>query len=273
MLRQIGRAVAARRSCILAYHGVGDGPAAWDPHGLLVDEQSFRRQLDLLLAAGFEFVTVSDFARRAGAGERGLVALTFDDGMRDNHDVVRPILADLGGLPATVFVISGLMGGPNPWMSPESGERFMTADEVLACRDAGWEIGAHTETHPDLSTLDRATCAGEMVRSRDALEALTGAPVPAFAYPFCRYGRAAYEAAGDAGFELALTCEARGSSSDRHALRRTIIVRGDGDGVFMARLAGVYDPLFFGRAGTWARARSRGVRVALRRARGIPVRD
>jgi peptidoglycan/xylan/chitin deacetylase (PgdA/CDA1 family) len=273
LFRRIARAVAAQRSCILAYHGVGELPAGWDPHRLVVDEQSFGRHLDMLLGAGFEFVTVSDYARRTGAGERGLVALTFDDGMRDNHDVVSPMLAARGGLPATVFVISGLMGRPNPWMSPAAEERFMTAAEVLALRDAGWEIGAHTETHPDLSTLDRATCAEEMRRSRDALEALIGAPVPAFAYPFCRYGPAAYAAAGDAGFDLALTCEGRGSSADRHALRRTIVVRGDGDHVFLARVAGVYDPLVFGRAGTWARARSRGVRTALRRARGIPVPD
>lgn len=273
MRRQIGRTIARRRSSILAYHGVGDGPEAWDPHGLKVSEASFRRQLTLLLEAGFTFVTVSELARRAAGGERGLVALTFDDGMEDNHRVVRPLLQEFGGLPATVFVISGLLGAPNPWMSAESGERFMTADEILDCRDAGWEIGAHTETHPDLSTLDRAACAREMRASRESLENLTGADVSAFAYPFCRYGPAAYAAAADADFEIALTCKARGSATDPHALRRTIVVRGDSDLVFLGRLAGVYDPVFFGQTGRSLRGRTRSARVALRRVWHAGARD
>jgi peptidoglycan/xylan/chitin deacetylase (PgdA/CDA1 family) len=259
--------VAARRCCILAYHGVGDGSDAWDPHGLQVTQASFRRQLELLRGSGFEFVTASELARRARTGERGLVALTFDDGMEDNHHVVRPLLLELGGLPATVFVVSGLMGKPNPWMEPEAGQRFMTAQEVLACRDAGWEIGAHTETHPDLSTLDREACAREMRASRATLEALTEGPVPAFAYPFCRFGPAARAAVADAGFESAFTCQARGAADDPHALRRTIIIRRDSDLVFIARLAGIYDPLFYGRAGVWLRDRTRLLRTALRRVR------
>lgn len=264
MLRQLGRVVAARRSVVLAYHGVGDGPAEWDPHGLQVSEAAFRRQIELLRGAGFEFVTVSELARRAAAGERGLVAITFDDAMEDNHHVVRPLLEGLGGIPATVFVISGLIGRPNPWMAPESGQRFMSEEEILACRASGWEIGAHTETHPDLSTLDREACAREMRASREALRALTGDEVSAFAYPFCRYGPEAKAAVADAGFALAVTCEARGTPSDPHALRRTIIVRGDGDAVFLGRLAGIYDPVFFGRPGQWARARTRGLRMAWR---------
>jgi peptidoglycan/xylan/chitin deacetylase (PgdA/CDA1 family) len=268
MLRQIGRLVAARRCCILAYHGVGDGPDALDPHGLQVTEAAFRRQIELLKEAGFEFVTASELARRARAGDRGLVALTFDDAMEDNHHVVRPLLHELGGLPATVFVISGLMGRANPWMEPEAGQRFMTPQEVLACRDAGWEIGAHTVTHPDLSTLDREECACEMRESRVALEELTQSPVPAFAYPFCRFGPAARAAVADAGFEWGFTCEARGAADDPHALRRTIIIRRDSDLVFTLRLAGVYDPLFHGPAGSWLRARTRRLRTLLRRVRG-----
>ena len=39
------------------------------------------------------------------------VALSFDDGMDDNHAVVLPLLTELG-LTATVYVTTGLIGKP-----------------------------------------------------------------------------------------------------------------------------------------------------------------
>ncbi len=184
--------VRSRRSVILGYHGVAPSSPAEDPHNLRVSPECFRAQVALLGDAGFRFVTVRELAERMDGGPPppGLVALSFDDGMEDNHSVLLPILKELG-IGATVYVTTGLIGQPNPWLAESSGARMMTEGELCELAGAGIELGAHTVSHPDLSTLDREACLREMVDSREALERLTGAAVSTFAYPFCRYGDAA----------------------------------------------------------------------------------
>lgn len=60
---------------------------------------------------------------------------------------------------------------------------MMTADEVRAIRFAGMEVGAHTHTHPILSSLDDGDACAEIVRGKRELETILSAPVDVFAYP------------------------------------------------------------------------------------------
>ncbi len=260
-LRRFGR----NGSVVLCYHGVAAPAADVDPGSLRVSPDSFRAQVELLLEAGFEFLTVAEFVRRARGGTPppGLAALSFDDGMDDNHSVVLPILRDYG-IPATVYVVTGLIGMPNPWLSPGAHSRMMTVEELRELADAGVELGAHSVTHPDFSQLDRETSLREMVESRDTLERLTGAAVTTFAYPFCKYNAASAAAAREAGFDAAVTCWERGSW-DPYELKRPLITGRDGIPSFVLKIVGVYLPLFDNRGARIARAATHGLRRKLRR--------
>jgi peptidoglycan/xylan/chitin deacetylase (PgdA/CDA1 family) len=267
--RRVARGLRARRSIVLCYHGVGPSTTRTDPGFLRVDPDAFRAQLDLLLGAGFEFVTIAEFVARSADGEPppGLVALTFDDGMDDNHDYVLPMLLRRG-LAATVFVTTGLIGKPNPWMASDSGARMMTVAELRELVRAGFEIGAHTVTHPDLSQLDFENCLREMSDSRKTLERLLGIRVQSFAYPYCHYGPAALEAVRAAGFTAAVTCHERGSW-DRYELKRAMITGKDGLPSFVLKLADLYQPLFDSRAVGFVRAATRARRVRRRERREL----
>jgi peptidoglycan/xylan/chitin deacetylase (PgdA/CDA1 family) len=247
---------------ILCYHGVAPSNAADDPHFLRVSPDRFRHQVESLLDAGFELMTVADLAARAGGGTPppGLAAVSFDDGMHDNHEQALPILGELG-VPATVYVSTGLIGQPNPWIASDS--RMMTADELLELHAAGWELGAHTVTHPDLSALDRDDCLREIGASRTALEELTGAPVRTFAYPFCKYGDAALEAVAELEFDAAVTCWGRGGWS-RYEMKRQMITGKDGFPSFVLKLWEAYQPLFDSAPGRMARATTRSARARTR---------
>jgi peptidoglycan/xylan/chitin deacetylase (PgdA/CDA1 family) len=256
------RTLAERRSVILAYHGIGPSLSDDDPHFLRVPEARFRAQVESLQAAGFELVTVAELAASANGGEPppGLAAISFDDGMEDNYSQALPILRDLGA-PATVYVTTGLIGQRNPWITYET--RMMTAEELLELHSEGWELGAHTVNHPDLSQLDQAECLREMTESRTTLEELTGEPVHTFAYPFCKYGPDALAAVDEAGFRAAVTCHGRGGWSP-YEMKRQMITGKDRGASFVLKLWELYQPLFESAPGRVARATTRSVRSRAR---------
>jgi peptidoglycan/xylan/chitin deacetylase (PgdA/CDA1 family) len=259
------RRLAARRSFIICYHGVGPSSARIDPGFLRVRPNMFRAQLELLAGAGFEFVTVSDLAGqvRSAPPPPGMVALSFDDAMDDNHAFLLPLAREYG-IRVTVYVATGMMGKPNPWMGEGSGARMMTVDELRELVSAGFEIGAHTVTHPDLSRLDFESCFEEANESKLALERLLGIDVRTFAYPFCRYGPAAVEAVQAAGFTAAVTCEGRGSWTP-YELPRTLVTGKDGMSAFLLKLAGLHEPLWSSPPVRLARMATRGLRARRRK--------
>ncbi len=60
---------------------------------------------------------------------------------------------------------------------------MLSSDMIRALHRAGVEIGAHTVSHPILTSLPDEAALQEMVDSKRTLEAIIGAPVRYFAYP------------------------------------------------------------------------------------------
>ncbi len=258
------RRLAARRSVILGYHGIGTAPARDDLFRLLVSPEQFTMQLELLLGAGFRFVTVAELADRldGDAPPPGLASVSFDDGLRDNYITAMPILRRFG-IRATVYPVVGFLGGHSPWISHGPAGEILGEEELRGLVAEGWEIGAHTMTHPDLSELDYAACRLEIEESRDALERITGQPVRTFAYPFGHYGPAAVAAARDAGFRAAVTT---GSGSWAPLeLTRAMVSAGDPFPVLMLKLTDRYEPLVSSPALRLVRQASKQIRTGLGR--------
>jgi peptidoglycan/xylan/chitin deacetylase (PgdA/CDA1 family) len=90
---------------------------------------------------------------------------------------------------------------------------FMNADELrLLAREPLASIGAHTVTHPALSTLDAADARREMLENRTYLQACLDADIIDFAYPFgSRLACGPREAmlAAETGFRSAVTTNCR----------------------------------------------------------------
>jgi peptidoglycan/xylan/chitin deacetylase (PgdA/CDA1 family) len=259
--------ICRQRSVVLGYHGVAKSRLRDDLSLLQVSPSRFRRHVELLLSAGFSFVTLAELARRAGGGtpEPGLAAVTFDDGMRNNHTTALPILSEYG-IPATVYVTIGFIGGVSPWIgSPDDGA-MMDEPELRELAGAGWELGAHTMTHADLSTLDYDACLSEIEGSRQELERIGGVSVETFAYPFGRYGPAALAAARDAEVIAAVTT---GSGSwEPYEMTRAMIGAVDPLAVILLKLTDRYEPLLQSPPARMARRASKRLREGLRSRRG-----
>lgn len=234
-------ALASRRSVILGYHGIDNASRGEDPWRLQVSPTVFEALLELMLRAGFRFVTVAALAGNLDgrAPRSGVAAVSFDDGMRNNHSIALPILDRLA-IPATVYVAVDLIGGHSPWVKGNGGE-MLSEDEIRDLAGAGWEIGAHTMTHPDLATLSYEECRREIEDSRVALERIAAVEVETFAYPFGRYGLAALQATRDIGFKAAVTTGT--GDGTRFELTRAMVSSGDPSVVLMLKLTDHYEPL------------------------------
>lgn len=69
----------------------------------------------------------------------GLICLTFDDGVKSQHDFVAPMLED-AGFGATFYISEGLR-----FLDDKT--RYMTWDEIADLDRRGFEIGNHTRAH------------------------------------------------------------------------------------------------------------------------------
>jgi len=152
--------------------------------------------------------------------------ITFDDGYQDTRVLAAPVLARLR-LPATLFLVSTLVGEGKVWEGDGelAGRPLVSWEDVDELRASGFELGAHTRTHPVLTELPRKKLDAEIAGSRADLAERLGAPPSAFAYPKGKWNLAAAEVARRAGLSSALTVSAgrNGPATPLHALRRTEI--------------------------------------------------
>ena len=97
------------RAAILMYHQISEDRP--DPWNLCVSPAHFREHLEVLRKSGARLLSVADLARALARGEvpRRAIAISFDDGYRDNLDAARPLL-EAYDAPATVFISSGYVG-------------------------------------------------------------------------------------------------------------------------------------------------------------------
>jgi peptidoglycan/xylan/chitin deacetylase (PgdA/CDA1 family) len=161
----------------------------------------FARQLDHLAALGVRGIALRELLDEPEAAEKRVV-LTFDDGYEAIRTAALPLLR-ARGFSATVFVISGRLGGRNDWDGERPGEALLSADSLRELHAVGVEIGSHGATHRALTSLADAELAAETAGSRAALEEILGAPVVSFCYPYGAFDARTVEAVRRAGFRAA----------------------------------------------------------------------
>jgi peptidoglycan/xylan/chitin deacetylase (PgdA/CDA1 family) len=152
------------------------------------------------------------------------VVVTIDDGYRDVRTVAYPILRRLG-IPATIFLVSGALGGANAWdRSGElAGRPVLSREDARVMRTGGIAYGAHTRTHPHLPALPSERLRDEVVDGRRELEQAIGEPVPVFAYPYGERDARCEAIVAEAGFSAACGTESGPNSpaTPPYRLRRT----------------------------------------------------
>ncbi len=148
---------------------------------------------------GFYQISASSGAgtNSAPASSAGpMVSLDFDDGWNSAHDIAFPKLT-AAGLKATFYIVTGRMGAGD----------YMDENKVRDLFRAGEEVGAHTVTHRDLTTLSADDAFAEIKGSRDAIRAMGAGDATAFNYPFGAYDSNIVAMVKSYGFEAARTSD------------------------------------------------------------------
>ena len=220
---------------ILLYHSVADHPSDFAaPYA--VGPATFRRHLDAVAATGATTLTVSGMLAAIAAGrlpERP-VLVTFDDGYRDTLTAAAPALAERG-MTSTVYVTTGVVDGRSP-----GGDPMLNWSEIGELAALGYEIGAHSHTHPQLDTLSAAEMRREVAGSRTRLQDGTSLPIDSFAYPHGYSDARVRRAVRDAGFSSACSVKnALSSPSDpEFTLSRLMVMATATDDEVVGWLAG-----------------------------------
>ncbi len=197
---------------ILRYHVIGAPRVGQQYPYLFVRPQAFVAQLRYLVAQGYEAITLRQLYRYwHGQGRLPArpIVLTFDDGYRCDFTTVAPLLAELRW-PAVLYQCLRFLGPdlPPPYSYGPAANGALTVPEIRMLIRSGWEIDAHTMTHPDLCRASPAQLRFEVTGSREALRRLFGVPVDFFCYPRGLFDDAAVAAVRRAGFLGASTCDA-----------------------------------------------------------------
>lgn len=223
-------------SRILTYHSVGARN-----HEMNVTPEAFRRQMEWL-AAHCHVIPLT-----AAAEAMPGVAVTFDDGYRDVLLNAGPVLRELG-LPATVFVVAGRVGGMLDHDEDPATSALMTWDEIREVEAMGVAIGAHGLTHAGLAPLREEVQGHEISECAALLEGMLGHRVEALAYPYgtsADYTETTKRLVQGRGFKYAVTNHygINTPGTDRWALRRIWIDATDSMGMFKAKVEGRLDVL------------------------------
>ena len=230
---------------MLTYHRVNDNHPQ---DRLSVSSSAFEEQMAELARSGRPVISLPsavDALRRGAVLPEGALAITFDDGYRDNFAVALPIL-ERYRFPAAFFIATSLIGTDatlDRYRGCCADDAMLDWDQVRELRARGHEIGGHTRRHRELAALPEAERAEEIEGCRHDIADRTGQAPDLFCYPRGSESDAAREAVAAAGFVAAFTVApgANVPGMNLYALRRTEVSGDDDVQDFRLKLRGGFD--------------------------------
>lgn len=233
---------------ILRYHSVSD----FRRHEVNVKIYRFRKQMEFLVKhyKPVSLKVAMEALRNNKQLPRNSVAVTFDDGYKDNYTNAYPILKEFS-IPAMIFLSAGFVGTnnilPHDKTDNPAYNNLLSWFDVRDMAKNGIEFGSHTISHANLCGKG-VDIKSEIEDSKKIIEKELGCRVLAISYPFGlrrNFNQQSKYLACQAGYECA--CSAMNGVNDVHTdifeLRRIGIEASDNMFTFKAKLNGALDLL------------------------------
>ncbi|MBI4707241.1 MAG: polysaccharide deacetylase family protein [Candidatus Omnitrophica bacterium] len=219
---------------VLTYHRIHDGN---EDAPISVKLETFKNQM-AYLRKNFDVVSLDDLIdilRNRACLRNDVIAITFDDGWKDNYTSAFQIIK-VYGFPVTIFIATDFVGK----------DYGLTEEEIRIMRENKVAFGAHTVSHKALSEIDYENTKFEIESSKLKIENILQKKVKYFAYPYGKRGldfndtsvNIVKETGYSAAFSTNNGCIT--SDSDIFALER-VGVRNFPMFVFKVRVSGIFE--------------------------------
>lgn len=198
---------------ILTYHSIDNSGSV-----ISTSPEKFRRQMQYLNDSSFNVISLEKIVsciRKNRSFPPKSVAITFDDGFKNNYDIAYPVLKEYG-FSAIIFLVTGYCARNNRWQGqpPETPELdLLQWDEIKEMANNGIDFGAHTVNHPNLLELTLEQAENEIVDSKKEIEARLGKNIMCFAYPYGKKNNKFSKVLSDE-FQCAVTTELKVTNLD-----------------------------------------------------------
>ena len=223
---------------ILLYHAVGEPVEIEWPPSLILPASLFEAHLQYLTKEDYKVVSVEELVSllQNGGNLDKVIAMSFDDGYRNNHTDALPLLKKYNAK-ASFYVVHRDIGKTI----------YMDNDRLLDLLANGMEIGSHTINHAPLALIDPKYLPWEVGSAKKFIEKnLDGYILKGVAYPNGGYNAKVIEAVKEYKFTYGLTGKVGANTHQSfqkapYELQRISIVD-DGNGLdgFKRRLERAY---------------------------------
>lgn len=218
------------KALIICYHCINDRPYSRLRPTTVADFENQMRYLSKTYNPVSLERIARDLPKQNGASlPSRAIAVTFDDGYRDNYEHAYPILKKYD-IPATIFLTASFVGtGEIPaWDKgyyTDEKSLMLSWEQVREMSNGGISFGAHTLTHPLLTRIPRKQAEEEICLSKVIIEQHLGRPVATFAYPSGDYDSYTKKITREAGYSAAVSTLPGYNTAhdDLHALKRNVI--------------------------------------------------
>ena len=208
---------------ILVYHSIS-APAVAMEGDIDISPARFEQQLRWLSRTG----RVVPLAETLNGARRNAIAITFDDGFRDNLTVALPLLEKFN-LPMTLFVVAGFFDSDG-YLSEEELQEISKHPLVT--------IGAHGLWHRHFNRISPDEAQFELRESKRLLEDAIGKQVDFMAWPYGECDSEVESLAGECGYSAAWSVWK--GNNGTYSRWRVPLGRNDDMLRFMAKASGLY---------------------------------
>jgi len=227
------------------YHSIESMPKSTVMRSLHVPPRRFKFQMWMLKMLGYKGLSLRELKPYLDGNKHGKVAgITFDDGYQNNLINAAPILKKYK-FSATCYIVSESIGTSNTWdMDKKITQRpLMSEDEINEWLNLGMDIGAHTKTHVDLTTISEKKVFHEINGCKADLEQKFKVSISDFCYPFGHTNDLVFNMIKKSSYLSATTMQ-RGrvnSQSNRYMLPRIPINHHTLPHLFLAKILTSYE--------------------------------
>ncbi|HUQ85829.1 MAG TPA: polysaccharide deacetylase family protein [Candidatus Limnocylindrales bacterium] len=185
---------------VVSYHSIAE-----DNWRFSIDTAQIKKQISYL-SEKFDIIDLKTLEKIIQGKKKVLrpsIAITFDDGYKDILKLKK--FFSKKNIKPAVFLLADPKNAN--WKELGSKRRFLNLSEIASLYNSGFEIGSHSNTHSNLSTLETKSLDNEILGSKKLLEKTLGITIKYFAYPRGKYNSTVVQKVKKAGYRLALTMD------------------------------------------------------------------